>query len=59
MTDAIGFDPTEAKKDPPVYSRVVVDRRTFDPARDYLWPIPQKEIDSNPAIGPENQNPGY
>lgn len=59
MTDAIGFDPMEAKKDPPVYSRVVVDRRTFDPARDYLWPIPQKEIDSNPAIGPENQNPGY
>lgn len=23
------------------------------------WPIPQQEIDTNPEIGPEDQNPGY
>lgn len=32
------------------------DQRTFDPARDYLWPIPQKELDINSSI---EQNPGY
>lgn len=32
---------------------------SFDPARNYLWPIPQSEIDSNPAITQEDQNPGY
>lgn len=59
MTDAIGYDPLEAKKNPPVYKKVVVDRRTFNPERDYLWPIPQSEIDANPEIGPSNQNPNY
>lgn len=24
-----------------------------------MWPIPQQEIDTNPQIGPEDQNPGY
>ena len=28
----------------------------FDPARHYLWPIPQSSIDANPKI---EQNPGY
>jgi len=28
-------------------------------ANDLLWPIPQREIDSNSAIAPEDQNPGY
>ena len=28
----------------------------FDPARDYLWPIPQKEIDLNPNL---KQNPKW
>jgi tetratricopeptide (TPR) repeat protein len=31
----------------------------FDPAKHYLWPIPQDEIDSNPAINEEDQNYGY
>jgi hypothetical protein len=31
----------------------------FDPAIHYLWPIPQAEINSNPAISEEDQNPGY
>lgn len=30
--------------------------RYFDPAKDYLWPVPQKELDINPQL---NQNPGY
>lgn len=33
-----------------------VDRRTFDPARHYLWPVPQRERDINPNLG---QNPGW
>jgi len=32
---------------------------SFDPARNYLWPIPQSEINSNPAITQADQNPGY
>jgi hypothetical protein len=31
----------------------------FDPAKNYLWPIPQSEIDSNPAITQADQNYGY
>lgn len=59
MTDAIGYDVNEAKKNPPVYVKSRIDVRSFNPNRDYLWPIPQKEIDSNEFINPENQNPGY
>lgn len=59
MTDAIGYDVAEAKKNPPVYVKARIDVRVFNPNRDYLWPIPQKEVDSNPYINPEDQNPGY
>lgn len=31
----------------------------FNPARHYLWPIPEKEMSTNPELGPEDQNPGY
>jgi hypothetical protein len=31
----------------------------FDPAIHYLWPIPQAEIDLNPALTEADQNPGY
>lgn len=31
----------------------------FDPDKHYLWPIPQAEIDLNPNINQEDQNPGY
>jgi len=31
----------------------------FDPAKHYLWPVPQSEIDSNPAITQHDQNYGY
>jgi hypothetical protein len=30
--------------------------RVFDPAKHYLWPFPQSEIDVNPEL---EQNPGY
>jgi len=33
-----------------------VENRNFDPSKNYLWPIPQSVIDSNPNI---TQNPGY
>ena len=46
----------EAKPKLPFYIREML---SFDPARNYLWPIPQSEIDSNPAITQEDQNPGY
>ena len=32
------------------------DTRAFDPAKNYLWPIPQSTIDNNPKIV---QNPNY
>ncbi|GAA4311774.1 RagB/SusD family nutrient uptake outer membrane protein [Compostibacter hankyongensis] len=34
----------------------VVETRSFDPKRDYLWPIPYIETQTDPAI---TQNPGY
>ncbi len=35
---------------------VKVEKRTFDPARDYLWPVPQTEININKKL---MQNPNY
>ncbi len=34
----------------------VVDKRTFNPARDYVWPIPYIERQTNPSL---TQNPNY
>ncbi len=31
--------------------------RVFDPSKNYLWPIPQSAVDSNPEL--IKQNPGY
>lgn len=31
--------------------------RVFDPAKNYLWPIPQSAVDQNPVL--ITQNPGY
>lgn len=33
-----------------------VDQRVFNVSKDYLWPIPQKDMDVNDAL---EQNPGY
>lgn len=38
------------------YDGSPVDMRTFDPTRDYFWPIPITETDLNPNL---EQNPGY
>lgn len=35
---------------------VKVEERYFDPGKNYLWPIPQKEIDVNDNL---DQNPGF
>jgi hypothetical protein len=35
------------------------DEVNFDPAKHYLWPIPQREMDINSAIADADQNPGY
>lgn len=35
---------------------VVVETRAFNPNRDYLWPIPRIELETNTAL---SQNPGY
>lgn len=35
---------------------VVVETRDFNPSRDYLWPIPRIELETNTAL---TQNPGY
>lgn len=45
----------------PVYSNgddifKIISVNSFDPAKNYLWPIPQKEIDVNHNM---KQNPGY
>lgn len=34
----------------------LVDERSFNPARDYLWPIPETEMQANPNM---TQNPNY
>ncbi len=35
---------------------VVIETRNFNPERDYLWPIPRIELETNPSL---TQNPGY
>lgn len=35
---------------------IFVEDRVFDPNKNYLWPIPQSEIDANPNL---KQNPDY
>ena len=50
----------EIVRNQPVRGRLngVIISRSFDPSRDYYWPIPQREID---LVGPDilSQNPGY
>jgi hypothetical protein len=43
----------------PLLPYYMKDRMSFDPAIHYLWPIPQSEIDLNPAITEDDQNYGY
>ena len=67
MVDALGLDNTLLKpgmypgdgkgetKDWK-YETIIIDHRQFNPKRDYLWPIPQNEMDANENM---EQNPGY
>lgn len=34
----------------------VIENRSFNPNRDYLWPLPDRDILLNPNL---DQNPGY
>ncbi|HLA59147.1 MAG TPA: RagB/SusD family nutrient uptake outer membrane protein, partial [Puia sp.] len=36
--------------------QILSDHRTFDPSKNYLWPVPQSEMDINKNL---KQNPGY
>jgi len=38
------------------YQTIIADTRQFNPAKDYLWPIPQTELDANKNM---IQNPNY
>ncbi|SDG58934.1 Starch-binding associating with outer membrane [Dyadobacter soli] len=38
------------------YLGKVVDKRSFNPQRDYLWPVPTTALQTNPNL---NQNPNY
>ena len=56
-----GFIPTFDENGTPHYDAYAdklrqFDSRTFDPNRDYYWPIPQKELDINANL---TQNRGY
>ncbi|MFI2742778.1 RagB/SusD family nutrient uptake outer membrane protein [Zhouia sp. PK063] len=56
--DILRWKTIETLNNGPVYDYQgdVVDNRTFNPNRDYLWAIPQTEIQENPAL---EQNPGW
>ena len=66
MTDAHGLDVSKLQYYPSSgatssywqYEEIVVDKRSFNKDRDYLWPIPLKELNANPLIR-NDQNPGY
>ena len=65
MVDAIGLDVSKLKwyRNGNVtsdwkYESIIIDKRSFNKDRDYLWPIPQKEINANPMIK-NDQNPNY
>lgn len=48
--------PIAAPGEPADFKMRVVENRSFNPARDYLWPIPYIEMDTNSEI---EQNPNY
>jgi hypothetical protein len=65
MVDAIGLDVSKMKwysggnvTDQWQYVPMVIDKRSFNKERDYLWPIPQVEINANPQME-NDQNYGY
>ena len=51
-----GIIPIAPPGEPSDFKCRLVEVRSFNPARDYLWPIPDIEIITNPNLV---QNPGY
>lgn len=39
-----------------IFEESLLENREFDPSKGWLWPIPQEEMQNNPAL---EQNPGY
>jgi len=64
MKDATGYDYTLLKWVEPLeqdwwkFKVVTVNKRSFNEKRDYLWPIPQSEINANSCLT-NDQNFGY
>lgn len=64
MKDAHGYDYTllqwkeENETEWWTFKVYVANKRSFNPDRDYLWPIPQTEINANSCMT-HDQNPGY
>lgn len=65
MVDAMGYDVTKLKTFSNYditsdwkYVPIIINKRSFNPDRDYLWPIPNSEIYSNNNPGMV-QNPNY
>lgn len=57
-----GFERSQGQNDNVLAAANDTQTELFSASADnfrWLWPIPQAEIDSNPQIGSENQNPGY
>ncbi len=65
MVDAVGLDVALMKwysngdvTDEWKYETIVIDRRSFNKDRDYLWPVPLTELNANPEMA-NDQNPNY
>lgn len=65
MVDATGLDVSKMKTWSGgnitadwLYEEIVIDRRSFNSDRDYLWPIPLTELQANPRMEGD-QNPNY
>lgn len=49
-------EPAKGAIDPATGKAVIIEQRKFNPARDYVWPIPLAEINANPNM---KQNPNW
>jgi len=54
--EAVMTGPAQGAINPATGKPVIVETRVFNPARDYLWPIPLTEINGNTAM---KQNPNW
>jgi len=49
-------EPAKGAIDPATGKAVIIEQRKFNPARDYVWPIPLVELNANPNM---EQNPNW